>query len=87
MSNNFWVKEVWKPVSADEIETQVTMMDVDNWTRPHTETWHYARNAEGDIGPQTVCINGEGQRYFEDPGTGAYELSGPGGKPLEKAED
>ncbi len=86
MSNNFWVEEVWTPVSADEIVTKVTMMDVDNWTKPHTETWKYTRNAEGDIARQTVCIPGEGQRYFDD-GSGDYALTGPGGVALEKAED
>ncbi|MGC4028464.1 MAG: hypothetical protein QM696_06310 [Steroidobacteraceae bacterium] len=86
MSNNFWTKEVLTPVADNRIETEVTMMDVDNWTRPHVEHWSYNRNPEGDLAPQQVCITGEGQRYIND-GTGDYVLSGPGGKPLEQAED
>jgi len=84
MSNNFWVQEVWRIVEPGRIETTVTMMDEDNWTRPHTETWHYNHNPEGELGRQTVCVNGGNQLYL-DNGTGDFTLHLPGGIPLEPA--
>lgn len=86
-SDNFWVIERWTPVSADKLSSEVTFKDEDRFTDTYTETFTFTRNPKGETGPQPrACIPGEGQRYFAaDDGT--LLLTGPGGAPLEKAED
>lgn len=86
-SDSFWIVEKWTPVSADEISAEITFMDEERFTEPYTEAYTLKRNPKGETGAQPrACIPGEGQRYFT--GTdGAFELRGPGGAVLEKAED
>ncbi|AKR56891.1 hypothetical protein XM25_14040 [Devosia sp. H5989] len=87
-SDNFWVIERWTPVSADELDVEVTFKDEDRFTDSFTYAFKYIRNAKGDTSPQPrACIMGEGQRYYADPTTGELKLTGPNGAPLEKAED
>ncbi len=86
-SDNFWVVERWTPVSGDEITAEITFKDEERFTDSYTETFTVKRNPEGETGAQPrACIMGDGQRYYaaED---GTLELTGPGGAPLEKAED
>jgi len=87
-SDNFWVIERWTPVSADEFTAEITFMDEEKFTEPFTETYQVVRNPSGETRrPSDPCITGVGQRYIPDPETGEQLLSGPGGMPLEFAED
>jgi hypothetical protein len=87
-SNDFTVTERLSPVSADLIEVEITFEDKVRFTGPYTEAFQYTRNATGDLPSKPLaCLLGIGQRYVPDPATGEQVLSGPGGKPLEKAED
>jgi hypothetical protein len=85
-SDNFWIIERYTPLNADRMAYEIQMKDEDNWTGVFTEKYHLKRNPTGDLGPQTPCIPGDGQRYAVDPATGVLNMTGPGGEPLEIAE-
>ncbi|MGC4029890.1 MAG: hypothetical protein QM696_13580 [Steroidobacteraceae bacterium] len=87
-SNQFTMTERLKPVSADLIDVTVTFEDKVQFTGPYTESFQYTRRAGDDLQQKPpACLLGVGQRYVPDPATGEQVLSGPGGAPLEDAED
>ncbi|MGC4029588.1 MAG: hypothetical protein QM696_11985 [Steroidobacteraceae bacterium] len=87
-SNEFTMTERLTPLSADLMDVKITFEDKVMFTGPYTESFQYARNAKEDLPQQpAACLLGVGQRYVPDPETGAQILSGPGGAPLQDAED
>lgn len=87
-SEDFWVEERWTFQDDTTIDVEMTFMDEQRFTEPYTESFQFIRDPERETRIQTVaCVGGEGQRYFRDAGTGELMLTGPGGAPLQVAED